>query len=101
VDGFTIDFREGGREHGRFRFGNVPEIRNDSTYQDIVHVTTADVPGRRIGPHAAGCVTPLSVARHPPRPAAGTCGGTGELPFPTIAPFTLSQNVAPHRMRRR
>jgi uncharacterized protein YndB with AHSA1/START domain len=49
VDEFTIDFRVGGREQSRFRFtGSVDggpsagtQIRNDTTYQDIV-------PDRRI-----------------------------------------------------
>jgi uncharacterized protein YndB with AHSA1/START domain len=36
VEEFTIDFRVGGRELGRFRFKGGPEIRNDTIYQDIV-----------------------------------------------------------------
>lgn len=48
VQEFTGDFRVGGRELARFRFkghvpghGDTPEMRNDTTYQDIV-------PDRRI-----------------------------------------------------
>jgi uncharacterized protein YndB with AHSA1/START domain len=41
VQEFTVDFRVGGREFARFRFKGGPEIRNDTTYQDIV-------PDRRI-----------------------------------------------------
>jgi uncharacterized protein YndB with AHSA1/START domain len=41
VNEFTVDFRVDGREMGRFRFKDGPEIRNDTLYQDIV-------PDRRI-----------------------------------------------------
>jgi len=48
VQEFTVDFRVGGHELARFRFkghvqghGDSPEMRNDTTYQDIV-------PDRRI-----------------------------------------------------
>jgi uncharacterized protein YndB with AHSA1/START domain len=33
---FTMDFRVGGRELGRFRFQGRMEMRNDTVYQDIV-----------------------------------------------------------------
>ncbi|HYI00698.1 SRPBCC family protein [Hyalangium sp.] len=36
VEEFTVDFREGGNEFSRFRFKGGPEIRNYTTYQDIV-----------------------------------------------------------------
>jgi uncharacterized protein YndB with AHSA1/START domain len=36
VDEFTVDFRVGGRETSRFRFQGGPEVRNDTTYLDIV-----------------------------------------------------------------
>ena len=36
VDEFTMDFRVGGREFARFRFGSGPEITSDVTYHDIV-----------------------------------------------------------------
>lgn len=40
-EGFEVfeheaDFRIGGREFSRFRFGQSPEITNETTYQDIV-----------------------------------------------------------------
>jgi uncharacterized protein YndB with AHSA1/START domain len=41
VDEYELDFRVGGREHGRFRRGNGPEARNETIYLDIV-------PDRRI-----------------------------------------------------
>jgi uncharacterized protein YndB with AHSA1/START domain len=41
IDEYGLDFRVGGREHGRFRRGNGPEIRNETVYLDIV-------PDRRI-----------------------------------------------------
>ena len=41
VDEFTVEFRVGAREWGRFRFRGGPEIRYDAVYQDIV-------PDRRI-----------------------------------------------------
>lgn len=41
VQEFTVDFRVGAREFACFRFKGGPEIRNDTTYQDIV-------PDRRI-----------------------------------------------------
>ena len=41
VEEFTMDFRVGGEERGRFRFRGGPLIRNDTVYQDIV-------PDRRI-----------------------------------------------------
>jgi uncharacterized protein YndB with AHSA1/START domain len=36
VDEYTMDFRVGGLESGRFRYRGGPEIRNDTVYQDIV-----------------------------------------------------------------
>jgi uncharacterized protein YndB with AHSA1/START domain len=36
VDEFTVDFRVGGHEFSRFRFGGGDEITNDTIYQDIV-----------------------------------------------------------------
>jgi uncharacterized protein YndB with AHSA1/START domain len=36
VDEFTIDFRVGGREFSRFRFGDGPEASNETIYLDIV-----------------------------------------------------------------
>lgn len=36
VLGYEIDFRVGGREVSRFRFGQSPEIVNETTFQDIV-----------------------------------------------------------------
>lgn len=33
---FTADFREGGRDVSRFRFGDGPEVVNETTYQEIV-----------------------------------------------------------------
>ena len=41
IDEYELDFRVGGREHGRFRYGNGPETRNETVYLDIV-------PDRRI-----------------------------------------------------
>jgi uncharacterized protein YndB with AHSA1/START domain len=41
VEEYGLDFRVGGREHGRFHLGNGPEIRNETVYLDIV-------PDRRI-----------------------------------------------------
>ena len=41
VEEYGLDFRVGGREHGRFRRGNGPETRNETVYLDIV-------PDRRI-----------------------------------------------------
>jgi uncharacterized protein YndB with AHSA1/START domain len=41
VEQYELDFRVGGREHGRFRRGNGPETRNETGYLDIV-------PDRRI-----------------------------------------------------
>ena len=41
IDEYGLDFRVGGREHGRFRSGNGPETRNETVYLDIV-------PDRRI-----------------------------------------------------
>ena len=41
IEEYGLDFRVGGREHGRFRFGNGPETRNETVYLDIV-------PDRRI-----------------------------------------------------
>jgi uncharacterized protein YndB with AHSA1/START domain len=41
VEEYGLDFRVGGREHGRFRFGKGPETRNETVYLDIV-------PDRRI-----------------------------------------------------
>jgi uncharacterized protein YndB with AHSA1/START domain len=41
VEEYELDFRVGGREHGRFRRGNSPETRNETIYLDIV-------PDRRI-----------------------------------------------------
>ena len=41
VEEYGLDFRVGGREHGRFRFGSGPETRNETVYLDIV-------PARRI-----------------------------------------------------
>jgi uncharacterized protein YndB with AHSA1/START domain len=41
IEEYGLDFRVGGREHGRFRLGNGPEIRNETVYLDIV-------PDRRI-----------------------------------------------------
>jgi uncharacterized protein YndB with AHSA1/START domain len=41
VEEYRLDFRVGGREHGRFRQGNGVEIRNETVYLDIV-------PDRRI-----------------------------------------------------
>lgn len=40
-DGFTVyeheaDFRVGGREFSRFRYGDGPDITNEAVYQDIV-----------------------------------------------------------------
>jgi uncharacterized protein YndB with AHSA1/START domain len=36
IDEFNVDFRVGGRESGRFRFKDGPEVSNDTVYQDIV-----------------------------------------------------------------
>ena len=36
VAGYTADFRIGGREHSRFRFGDGPVIENETFYLDIV-----------------------------------------------------------------
>jgi len=36
VDEYTMDFRVGGLESGRFRYRGGPDIRNDTVYQDIV-----------------------------------------------------------------
>ena len=36
VDAFEMDFREGGLEESRFRFGDGPEIVFQGVYQDIV-----------------------------------------------------------------
>ena len=36
IDEYELDFRVGGREHGRFRRGNGPETRNETIYLDIV-----------------------------------------------------------------
>jgi uncharacterized protein YndB with AHSA1/START domain len=36
LDEFTVDFRVGGREVGRFRFKGGAPIRNDTVYLDIV-----------------------------------------------------------------
>lgn len=36
VDEYTMDFRVGGLERGRFRFKGGPAITNDTTYLDIV-----------------------------------------------------------------
>lgn len=33
---YTLDFRVGGREDSTFRFGDGPEIRNETVFQDIV-----------------------------------------------------------------
>lgn len=33
---FTADFREGGKDVSRFRFGDGPEIVNETTYHEIV-----------------------------------------------------------------
>lgn len=41
VEEYRLDFRVGGREHGRFRRDGGPETRNDTIYLDIV-------PDRRI-----------------------------------------------------
>ena len=41
VEEYGLDFRVGGREHGRFRRGDGPETRNETIYLDIV-------PDRRI-----------------------------------------------------
>jgi uncharacterized protein YndB with AHSA1/START domain len=41
IEQYELDFRVGGREHGRFRRGNSPETRNETIYLDIV-------PDRRI-----------------------------------------------------
>jgi len=41
IEEYGLDFRVGGREHGRFRLGNGPETRNETVYLDIV-------PDRRI-----------------------------------------------------
>src|SRR5919106_5074906 len=41
IEEYELDFRVGGREHGRFRRGNGPETRNETIYLDIV-------PDRRI-----------------------------------------------------
>ena len=41
IEEYALDFRVGGREHGRFRRGNGPETRNETIYLDIV-------PDRRI-----------------------------------------------------
>jgi uncharacterized protein YndB with AHSA1/START domain len=41
VEEYTLDFRVGGREHGRFRRNGGPETRNETIYLDIV-------PDRRI-----------------------------------------------------
>ena len=41
IEEYGLDFRVGGREHGRFRRGNGPETRNETVYLDIV-------PDRRI-----------------------------------------------------
>src|SRR3989337_1527418 len=41
VEEYGLDFRVGGREHGRFRHGDSPETRNETVYLDIV-------PNRRI-----------------------------------------------------
>ena len=36
IEEYGLDFRVGGREHGRFRQGNGPETRNETVYLDIV-----------------------------------------------------------------
>jgi uncharacterized protein YndB with AHSA1/START domain len=36
LEEYGLDFRVGGREHGRFRRGNGPETRNETVYLDIV-----------------------------------------------------------------
>lgn len=36
VEAFTADFRVGGRESARFRFGDMPEMRNETVFLDIV-----------------------------------------------------------------
>lgn len=36
VDSYSLDFRVGGFEHTRFRFGDGPPMTNDSLYLDIV-----------------------------------------------------------------
>ena len=36
IEEYGLDFRVGGREHGRFRFGNGPGTRNETVYLDIV-----------------------------------------------------------------
>ena len=41
IEEYGLDFRVGGREHGRFRRANGPETRNETIYLDIV-------PDRRI-----------------------------------------------------
>lgn len=41
VDAYEMDFREGGFERSRFRFGDGPPMTNDNVYHDIV-------PARRI-----------------------------------------------------
>jgi uncharacterized protein YndB with AHSA1/START domain len=41
IKDYGLDFRVGGREYGRFRRGNGPEIHNETLYLDIV-------PDRRI-----------------------------------------------------
>lgn len=36
IDGYEADFRVGGGEHSRFRFGDGPQMGNDTVYMDIV-----------------------------------------------------------------
>jgi uncharacterized protein YndB with AHSA1/START domain len=36
IEEYGLDFRVGGREHGRFRRGNGPETCNETVYLDIV-----------------------------------------------------------------
>lgn len=36
IDGYEADFRVGGSERSRFRFGDGPQMDNDTVYMDIV-----------------------------------------------------------------
>lgn len=36
IDGYEADFRVGGSERSRFRFGDGPQMGNDTVYMDIV-----------------------------------------------------------------
>jgi uncharacterized protein YndB with AHSA1/START domain len=54
IDEYTSEFRVGGREFSRFRYGDGPEIQNETSYHDIVpdrrivFVYTMTVGGRRM-----------------------------------------------------